>query len=221
MKQAEFQAYRRASIARFQRILDVHGKGHDQGLPSYTNANPLMSRLIWKRVELILQFISDQAPLKNVLDFGCGYGVFIPFLMPRAETIIAYDLMVDDLRIVGQEAGWQNIVYETDLSRIALMSNSFDLILATEVLEHIDDLDDTLRLFSEILTPGGSLLVSGPTENVLYRFGRKLVGYKGDYHVRNIYDIRELLEKRFSVNKVATVISGLPFYEIYQCTRPK
>lgn len=220
MHQDEFQEYQQDSIKRFKYILDVYGKGHDQGLPSYTNTNPFMSRLIWKRVEVILSFIEAQSPLKNVLDFGCGYGIYLPYLMKHSDSIIAYDLMIDDLEIVGDEAGWHGIVYETDLSKIASMKDCFDLILAVEVLEHIDDLDETLRLFSDILNQKGSLLVSGPTENIFYKVGRTFVGYKGDYHVRNIYDIHRMLERRFTVKKVASVIPGLPFYEIYQCTKP-
>ncbi len=32
-------------------------------------------------------------------------------------------------------------------------------------------------------------MVSGPTENVLYKAGRLLAGFSGEYHVTNIYDI--------------------------------
>ena len=98
------------------------------------------------------------------------------------------------------------------------MEDSFDLILAIEVLEHIDDLDETVKMFKHLLHENGNLLVAGPTENLLYQAGRKLAGYSGDYHVRNIYDIRAVLEKHFQVQKIATIIPGFPFYEVICCT---
>ena len=218
MKRAEFRAYQETTISRFEQILS-QGKGYDQGLPSYTDPNPFMRWLIWKRVDVVLTAIASQVPMKNALDFGCGYGVFIPYLIANTDNTIAYDLMIDELKALGEETGWQRIAYESDFSKIASMKQSFDLILAIEVLEHIDELDEAIRMFYKTLNDDGNLLVSGPTENFLYQFGRKLVGYTGDYHVRNIYDIRAMLAKQFHVQKIATIIPGLPFFEVYRCTK--
>lgn len=221
MKRAEFQRYQQATIARFEQIIQSHEKGYcdEQGLPSYTNPNPLMRWLTWRRVGVVLSAIESQFPLKNVLDFGCGYGVFTPYLIANCENTIAFDPMDAELKLLGDAAGWKRIEYESDLNRIALMKDRFDLILAIEVLEHIDDLEETIHMFHEILNQKGVLLVAGPTENYLYQIGRKLAGYSGDYHVRNIYTIRAVLEKQFRLHKIATIIPGFPFYEVYRCTK--
>jgi len=43
------------------------------------------------------------------------------------------------------------------------------------------------------------LVVSGPTENLLYRAGRLCAGYSGHYHVSTIYQIeRELRRHRMT-----------------------
>jgi 2-polyprenyl-3-methyl-5-hydroxy-6-metoxy-1,4-benzoquinol methylase len=221
MKRSEFRAYQETTIKRFEHILNSHEKGQcdEQGLPSYTNPNPLMRWLTWKRVEVVLSAIASLVPLKNALDFGCGYGVFLPYLIANAENTIAFDIMIDELKVLGEEAGWQRITYESDLTKIASSKQYFDLILAIEVLEHIDELDKTIKMFYEILNENGSLLVAGPTENYLYRIGRKLAGYSGDYHVRNIYDIHAVLEKQFHLQKIATIVPGLPFYNVYRCIK--
>jgi len=221
MKRAEFQTYQQSTITRFEEIINSHEKGYcdEQGLPSYTNPNPLMRWLTWRRVEVVLSAIAAQIPLQNVLDFGCGYGVFIPYLIANSENTVAFDPMIAELQALGDAAGWQRITYESNLAQIAPMKNRFDLILAIEVLEHIDDLDETVKIFYQLLHGKGNLLVAGPTENYLYKMGRKLAGYSGDYHVRNIFDIRAVLEKHFRVQKTATIIPGLPFYEVYRCTK--
>ena len=66
-----------------------------------------------------------------------------------------------------------------------------DAIVAAEVLEHIEPLDDTLRLFESLLRPTGRLVVSLPTENRLYRLGRRLAGFHGHYYESNAASIHQ------------------------------
>jgi 2-polyprenyl-3-methyl-5-hydroxy-6-metoxy-1,4-benzoquinol methylase len=219
MKKSEFRNYQSTSLLRFKEILSSHEPGacDEQGLPAYTNPNPLMRWLTWKRVEVVLSTIEKYSPLNHVLDFGCGYGVFIPYLQEHSKDITAFDLMIDQLKNLGPAYGWHSIAYESELSVITQKNGSFDMILAIEVMEHVEDLDNTADLFAKLLTQNGHLIVAGPTENWLYKIGRKLAGYSGEYHVRNVYHIRKALEKRFTLKKIATLIPGLPFYEIYDC----
>ena len=70
---------------------------------------------------------------------------------------------------------------------------SFDLIIALDVLEHVRDLPETIDQLLRLLRPGRELVVSGPTESMLYQFGRKLAGpeYSGEYHERGVAEIRQ------------------------------
>jgi len=221
MKNAEFRDHRRKTILRFKEILAANEPGHcdEQGLPSYTIANPLMRWLTWTRVRVILAAIAKREHMKNTLDFGCGYGVFTEYLLQHSDHTLAFDLMIDELKPIGDKLGWKNISYASDLKVLAGKNGSFDLILATEVLEHVDDLEGMLRLFRDLLEPGGRLLISGPTENFLYKIGRKLAGFSGEYHVRNIYTILDAANKVFRPRKVATIFPILTFYEVYECVK--
>jgi 2-polyprenyl-3-methyl-5-hydroxy-6-metoxy-1,4-benzoquinol methylase len=220
MNRSKFQTYRDDSIKRFTKILNSRESGFfdDQGLPAYTNPNFMMRWLTWKRVDVILSAISRYIPLDNVLDFGCGYGVFIPYLTEQAKNIFAYDLIIEEVKKMGQEYGWKNVHYVSSLAEINSKPQSLDLILAIEVLEHIDNLDETVDFFVKNLLPNGHLLVAGPTENLLYKIGRKLAGYSGEYHKSNIYRIHDALRKQFNIQKVATILPLLPFYQVYDCT---
>ena len=66
--------------------------------------------------------------------------------------------------------------------RAELATASVDAIVAAEVLEHVEPLAPVLARFHTWLRPGGQLLVSLPTENRLYRLGRRLAGFSGHYH---------------------------------------
>lgn len=220
MRGFDFSEYRRDSIVRFRKIVDANEKGacDEQGLPSYLNPNPLMRWLVWKRVEIVIESIHKYAPYQNVLDFGCGYGVFLPFLNLHSQTTFAYDPIIDKVKAACQGYQWKNISFISDLDDLILNRTSLDLILAIEVLEHIENIEEISSIFASLLSPNGHLLVAGPTENWIYKIGRRLAGYSGDYHVQNIYDNTQVLAKRFKIKKIATLVPGLPFFEVYDCT---
>jgi 2-polyprenyl-3-methyl-5-hydroxy-6-metoxy-1,4-benzoquinol methylase len=70
-----------------------------------------------------------------------------------------------------------------DLASFGLPAASCDTILAADVLEHIIDLKALIGEFRRLLKPGGELLVSAPSENAFYEFGRKVFRYvKPDDH---------------------------------------
>ena len=220
MQGFDFSEYRRDSIGRFRRIVDANQKGacDEQGLPSYLNSNLLMRWLVWKRVEIVINAIKKYGPYQNALDFGCGYGVFLPFLNMHSQTTFAYDLIIDKVKTACQGYQWKNIIYISDLNELTSKRKSLDLILAIEVLEHIENTEEISSMFADLLSPNGHLLVAGPTENWIYKIGRKLAGYSGEYHVQNIYDIIQVLAKRYKIKKISTLVPGLPFFEVYDCT---
>jgi 2-polyprenyl-3-methyl-5-hydroxy-6-metoxy-1,4-benzoquinol methylase len=94
---------------------------------------------------------------------------------------------------------------------------SFDLIIALDVLEHVQDLPWTLDHLLRLLGKRGELVISGPTENVLYRFGRRLAGpeYSGEYHERGVAEIRSTLQQKVEVQQIATLYWPMPLFEIF------
>jgi 2-polyprenyl-3-methyl-5-hydroxy-6-metoxy-1,4-benzoquinol methylase len=99
---------------------------------------------------------------------------------------------------------------------------SFNLIIALDVLEHVKDLASTLAQLMRLLHPKGELIVSGPTENALYRFGRRLAGpeYSGVYHERGVGEIRQMLSQQARVTPLATLYWPIPLFEIF-IARPR
>jgi 2-polyprenyl-3-methyl-5-hydroxy-6-metoxy-1,4-benzoquinol methylase len=98
-----------------------------------------------------------------------------------------------------------------------MTAKSFDLINALDVLEHVDDLRGTLSDLLGLIKPGGRLVVSGPTENILYQIGRKLAGpeYSGEYHERGIAEIKRELNRMAQVEQIATLYWPVPLFEVF------
>lgn len=167
----------------------------ETAIPSYIHQNSLVRQIFWQRVFAIKNQIKKLSP-KSILDFGCGSGIITAFFDPeidRFATDISYepfDFMqqrIDELKNVTK-------LYPNELDKT---QSRFEVILAADVLEHLEDdrIKNQLALFHKWLKPSGHLIISGPTENFIYKIGRKIAGYKNDYHKTNIKDIADIVSK--------------------------
>ena len=112
-----FNEYKKDTIFRFEKILHNSPKGgwDEQGLPAYTKPNPLMRFLFWERVKAAMGYVTENSRSNICLDFGCGLGVMIPFLRNYADSIIAFDIDNELLKIIGNQQKWDNVTYSTEL----------------------------------------------------------------------------------------------------------
>jgi len=183
----------------------------EMAIPSYLHANPALRWMAWRRLEVVVEALDRLAPPKGsgslALDFGCGSGVLFRDTLARYDRIVGVDLVLTAARALVSELSLPNITLQTPAEADASVApGSVDVLLAAEVLEHVDDLPPTLKQFKTWLKPGGRLLVSLPTENALYRLGRRLAGFSGHYHHSNAASIDEKIRAfgftRHSLNKI-------------------
>lgn len=177
----------------------------ESAIPSYTHSNKLMSYLFWKRIKVAFQLSGDIKGC-SVLDFGCGCGVTFKYFDAFNCDITACENRYCEMAQRVCDALDIEVKLYEDLCDIKNVS--FDRIFGLDVLEHVDDLEKYVNILYSLLNPGGKVIVSGPTENIIYKIGRKLAGFSGHYHVRNIYEI----EKVFSDSTLQrTSLKILPF----------
>jgi len=89
-------------------------------------------------------------------------------------------------------------VREKDVENLS----NINVITSFDVLEHIPDLEPVLDTFKKILDPEGQIIISGPTENFLYKLARRITrfGLSGRIlgekeHVANIKDVKKIMLK--------------------------
>jgi 2-polyprenyl-3-methyl-5-hydroxy-6-metoxy-1,4-benzoquinol methylase len=222
MNSTEFNAYKSRYRAAIRQVLAESEKGRldEAGFPAYSHPNPLINWLFWQRLRTAMEHINRPVPYDSILDFGCGSGVMLPFLSQNSKLVVAMDMDLLPLERVRKHIPLAENVEVRDANKTTvadLPANSFDLIVALDVLEHVHDLPGTLNDLIKCLKPAGQLVVSGPTENILYQIGRRLAGpeYSGDYHERGISEIKRELSKIAALTPIATLYWPVPLFEVF------
>ena len=227
MNSSEFRDYKIRYRSAIRKVLEEAERGRldESGFPAYSHLNPLINWLFWQRLHTAMNYIEKYTPYENILDFGCGSGVMLPFLAQHGRQVTAIDIDLVPLESLKKNIPLAENVQVLDANQISLSQltpKSFDLINALDVLEHVDDLSTTLRDLLHLLRPGGRLLVSGPTENIFYQMGRKLAGpeFSGDYHERGTAEIKRELARLACVRQIATLYWPAPLFEIFVAQVP-
>jgi 2-polyprenyl-3-methyl-5-hydroxy-6-metoxy-1,4-benzoquinol methylase len=199
----------------------------EMAIPSYVHRNPALRWMAWRRVEVIAAHLAKAVKpgsgATSIMDFGCGTGVMLEECSRHADRVWGVDLVLDSARLLVKEWNLDKVTLLTpDEAAAKVPAGSLDAIVAAEVLEHVEPLEPTLERFHTWLKPGGKLLVSLPTENRLYRLGRRLAGFSGHYHHANAASIDPIVtEAGFAKDRTAKIPLGGPMsiYWVIDYTR--
>jgi ubiquinone/menaquinone biosynthesis C-methylase UbiE len=130
----------------------------------YGSTNPVVRRLMAGFEQTLDELFARAAPA-SVLDVGCGEGVLTEQWADRIAPgrIVGIDL--DDPKLTAEWAGRRrpNLTFAPmEVERLQFADNEFELVAATEVLEHVTEPERALAEMARVA--GESLLVSVPHE---------------------------------------------------------
>ncbi|MEO0565503.1 MAG: class I SAM-dependent methyltransferase, partial [Chloroflexota bacterium] len=117
-----------------------------------------------KRVETIFEWVNP-APGDLILDMPCGRGYYLNMFDYATEaTVIGADLEWDVLQKAQRNTAHidQQALNMASIYRLPYPTNTFDAVILSEVLEHLDDDLAGLRETLRVLKPGGVVAITVP-----------------------------------------------------------
>jgi len=132
-----------------------------------------------RRLEMILDAAGSRLAGRTLVD-GCGVGMYQFHLAEYVKDIIGLDIEFERLQ---ESKTLNNRVVNGVGEALPFSTNSFDLILSHEVLEHVQDDRAAIHEIVRTLKPGGRLVLFCPNRG--YPFETHGVYWRGKYHFGN------------------------------------
>ncbi len=130
--------------------------------------------------KLLEHATATPARVENILNAGAGEGLysFLLLAVPGVKQVLELD--ADYLRYARNAHSPKQRFLAASLTNVPLRDKTVDLILCSEVLEHIHADDTAISELARVLSPGGWLLISVPTPPALFDPAHVREGYSLD-----------------------------------------
>ena len=150
------------------------------------------SKLNLERIKIFLEMVSAIGTGLSVLDIGCGDGVLSIPIWKMGHNVVSVELP-----IVAAQAKKYSIpqLVIGDAEQLAFPVSSFDVVLASEVIEHLWHPQSFLDEAYRVLKADGCLIIETPE-------GEKGLNYDSHRHYFTVERIKQMLKDRFILSEV-------------------
>ncbi len=119
-----------------------------------------------RRIEELFRMLPDMQADFRVLDIGCGAGLICLKIAPFADLVVGIDVSQSALNFanrVRKVYGCANVVFQkSGAERLAFRDHVFDLVVCSEVLEHVLHPEQALREMRRVTKASGQVIISTP-----------------------------------------------------------
>lgn len=154
------------------------------------------------RKSIVLDTIArfhQKVPQEKILDIGCGCGVMLNSLQQLGPTY-GLDMSEDAIKFCAEIfRGEVKIGYLPD--RVPFDQESFSLITALDVIEHIDKDQQSLKAIYDLLQPGGQAIFTVPAYQFLWSRFDEINEHKRRYTLSELRD--KLVSVGFKIDKIS------------------
>jgi 2-polyprenyl-6-hydroxyphenyl methylase/3-demethylubiquinone-9 3-methyltransferase len=118
-----------------------------------------------------VEVLKTHLPIKNmnVLDIGCGGGLFLSLLKQEGANVVGIELSDSRAHYAASKHGLEIHKHpiESDFWQKGY-KNHFDAVTLWDVIEHVNYPVQTLQCAANVLKPGGLLLIDTPARDSFY-----------------------------------------------------
>ena len=133
----------------------------DRGEHCQLHADPQAEQInVEKNFRPRLRLLADQGFCGRILDVGCAGGAFLKTATASGWDAVGVDLGEEACRRTAAATGCT--VYHGDLESAPLPAGSFDVVHASQVIEHVLSPEGFLSAAHRVLRPGGAILLATP-----------------------------------------------------------
>lgn len=189
---------------------DDYFEGEEQGYSSYSDQEVSL-RATFRR--LLQNLRRHKLTGGKLLEIGCGYG----YLLDEAKDLFELRVGTDFSRSAVQQAKSRaDIVYCGGIEQVP-PAEKFDLIIATQVIEHVYQPKLFLEKITKYLQPDGIVVIATPNMGSFWRYlmGHKWPSFKLPEHIL-YFDRRSLSQLMTEVG--ISNIKPLPYPHAFPLT---
>jgi 2-polyprenyl-6-hydroxyphenyl methylase/3-demethylubiquinone-9 3-methyltransferase len=154
----------------------------------------------------IVDFAEDLTPAPRILDVGCGHGFIAGYFLSKGCKVVGIDLHAESIAIARKH--YPNGRFEVlgaDQHILAnLAEEPFDLVISTEVVEHLYDPRSYATGCFTSLRSGGRFICTTPFHGYLRNLALALCN-KFDFYANPLWDGRHIkLWRRKTLSQLLT-----------------
>lgn len=180
----------------------------------YRDSNPRYHHpyLMTPFLEMLSEARPAEASKTRVLDLGCGNGSLTHLIAQQGYEVVGLDSSEQGIAIARRSFPdckfIQADIYDLPAADLA---NSFDVVMAVEVIEHLLYPKELVRYAKNCLKPNGRLILTTPYHGYLKNLMLAVFG-KMDEHFTVLWDMGHV--KFFSVPTLTTLLQSEGYTDI-------
>ena len=120
----------------------------------------------------VREYIISKIPknVNSILDVGCGNGWVAKEFLPKGKQVFSLDISVTNPAIAKKlYPSEKHFGIAADSFHLPFNDNSFDCVIASEIIEHVFDPAAFVKELFRVVKKGGSLIITTPyKEKIIY-----------------------------------------------------
>lgn len=172
---------------------------------------------LWRLQEILKSLLAIDVNFAvktlKICDLGCGRG-WIASHLSSFGSVTAIDLSAEGIRQAQKK--WPHIKFEQGDITSYRGTEKFDVVVSSEVIEHIDDKQSFFETARSLLKPGGHLIITTPNATLYPHYTKTKSELQPIENWPSVADMRQLSGPDFAVIRHETFMFDVFYSGIFR-----